>query len=205
MRAVYRNEIVFSVLVDPHCSWTSRPCVTPSTERITCAGPSKSSFSSSKRKSGPSCETCNFGPCARHAFLLLRNGRCDCLSLMRTWIVSVRSRGGINPKFKQFAPGQHRLLERQPGDGVQNSVRYLQIGCPNGRFDCAGPAYFDLRRLFARPSLILRSGIGNGTKKRNTVTHTRTLPSSYRSRLTPQWKTARFNRASQFAPCSRRR
>jgi len=62
MRAVYRNEIVFSVPVDPHCNWTSRLCVTPSTERITCAGPSKSSASSSKRKSGPSCETGTFEP-----------------------------------------------------------------------------------------------------------------------------------------------
>src|SRR5215471_20772722 len=62
MRLIYRNEIVFSVLVDPHCSWTSQLCVTPSTERTTCAGPSKSSASSNKRKSGPSCETCNFAP-----------------------------------------------------------------------------------------------------------------------------------------------
>src|SRR6516164_4325991 len=62
MPLVYRNEIVFSVLVDPHCSCTSRLCVTPSTERTTCAGPSKPSASSSKRKSGPSCETCNFEP-----------------------------------------------------------------------------------------------------------------------------------------------
>jgi len=61
-RAVYRNAIVFSVLVDPHCNWTSQLRVTPSTERITCAGPSKSSALSSKRKSGPSCETSNFEP-----------------------------------------------------------------------------------------------------------------------------------------------
>ena len=37
--------------------------------------------------------------------------------------------------------------------------------------DCAGPVYFDWR-LFARLSLILGSGIGNGTKERNTVTYT---------------------------------
>jgi hypothetical protein len=34
------------------------------------------------------------------------------------------------------------------------------------------PGLFRLWRLFARLSLILGSGIGNGTKKRNTVTHT---------------------------------
>src|SRR5437764_14154541 len=74
MRAAYRNEIVFSVLVDPHCSWTSRLCVTPSTERITCAGPSKSSASSSTRKSGPSWETFNFDP-----------SRTTCISTSAEW------------------------------------------------------------------------------------------------------------------------
>jgi hypothetical protein len=42
---------------------------------------------------------------------------------------------------------------------------------PNGRFDCAGPVYFDLEIVC---STIFDSslGIGNGTKERNTRTGT---------------------------------
>ena len=54
------------------------------------------------------------------------------------------------------------------GDTPASTVALL---CPNGRFDCAGPVYFDLEIVC---STIFDSslGIGNGTKERNTVTDT---------------------------------
>src|SRR6201987_5611960 len=112
MRAVYRNEIVFSVLVDPHCNWTSQLCVIPSIERITCAGPSKSSASSSKRKSGPSCETCTFEP-----------SRTTCIFTSAEWPPRLSVMDEVRDSLAQRYPLRRKIkLGERLGFGIHGTV-----------------------------------------------------------------------------------
>jgi hypothetical protein len=63
---------------------------------------------------------------------------------------------------------RQRLQSKSRATRLAFTVALLR---PNGRFDCAGPVYFDLEIVC---STIFDSslGIGNGTKERNTVTGT---------------------------------
>jgi hypothetical protein len=77
--------------------------------------------------------------------------------------------GVANLEFQQKGRSQRqRLQSKIAGDTPASAVALVR---PNGRFDCAGPVYFDLEIVC---STIFDSslGIGNGTKERNTVTNT---------------------------------